>query len=94
MTRRYFDNETDNDIDNETCGKYLMSVCFSRSQNTSSESTPRHPALGSHIMRCQPLGPRSRGQLSPVMLQEPGLDKRDTKIVVKTNNRREPVAKL
>ena len=75
-----------------------MSVCFSRSQNTSSESTPRHPALapalGSHIMRCQPPGPRSRGQLSPVMLQEPGLDKRDTKIVVKTNNRREPVAKL
>ena len=72
-----------------------MSLCFSRSQNTSSESTPRHPALGSHIIRCQPPGSqRSRAQLSPVMLQEPGLDKRDTKIVVKTNNRREPVAKL
>ena len=85
------------------CRQYLC-LCFSRSQNTSSESTPRRPALGSTQPR-RPIGqlpgPRSRGQLSgqlsPVMLQEPPApapDKLETKIVVKNTNRRDPVAKL
>ena len=74
--------------------RQYLCLCCSRSQNTSSESTPRRPALGSTQPR-RPPGPRSRGQLSPVMLQEPpAQDKLETKIVVKNTNRRDPVVKL
>ena len=71
----------------------LLSPVFSRSQNTSSESTPRHHLSSTHHRRHQGGVARSRGHTSPVMLQEPP-DKMETKIVVTNTNRRGPIVKL